>query len=90
MGKKVSVKKVSVQGVEVSISEDALDDFELLEDLAAMQDGDGSRLPAVFRRLTGEDYKRILEELRGDNGRVSVTAATEFITELFKAVAPNA
>lgn len=84
-----AAKTVTVSGVKVTVSADALDDFELLDDLASLQDGNGSRLPAILRRLVGDEYKRVLDDLRAENGRVTVVRASEFITELFKEIAPN-
>ena len=87
--KKSDVRVVTISGVKVSVAADVLDDFELLDDLSSLQDGNGSRLPAILKRLVGDDYKRVLDGLRSDSGRVSVTSASEFITELFKEIAPN-
>ncbi len=80
---------VSVDGVSVTVSPDALDDFELLDDLSGLQDGNAAKLPSILRRLAGDDYKRILDELRGDAGRVSVKRATEFIGDLIQEISPN-
>ena len=83
------VSTVTIQGITVKVDKDALDDFELLDDLAQMQDGDGARIASIARRLFGDDFKAVMDGLRGENGRVSVEATSEFIGELLAALAPN-
>jgi hypothetical protein len=79
-----------VKPITVTVVEDALDDFELLDDLRAVQDdNDPSRFPSLIRRLLGDDYRDVMNELRGTNGRVSVAVGTEFVWELFRALNPN-
>lgn len=80
---------VTIKGITVSVEKDALDDFELLDDLAKMQDGDGARIASVAHRLFGDEFKTVMDGLRGENGRVSVTAASEFISELLAAISPS-
>ena len=83
------VSTVTIQGITVSVEKDALDDFELLDDLAKMQDGESARLASVAHRLLGDDFKTVMDGLRGENGRVSLEAASGFISELLTALAPN-
>lgn len=83
------VSTVTIKGITVNVDKDALDDFELLDDLAKMQDGHGARLASVAHRLFGDDFKTVMDGLRGENGRVSVEVASEFISELLAALAPN-
>lgn len=91
-GKKrtVPAKRVALRGVVVTVPEDALDDFEVLDDIRAVQDDeDASRLPALLRRLVGDDYKRVMNALRGANGRVSLEVGSQFVMELFEALNPS-
>lgn len=83
------VSTVTIKGVTVRVDKDALDDFELLDDLAKMQEGEGARLASVAHRLFGEDFKTVMDGLRGENGRVSVETASEFIGEVITALSPN-
>lgn len=80
---------VTIKGVTVTVEKDALDDFELLDDLAKMQDGDGARIASVAHRLFGDEFKKVMDGLRGENGRVSVETASEFISELLAAISPS-
>ena len=83
-------RKVTVAGREWTVSRDALDDFELLDDLGAIEDGNAGRLPRVMRRLLGDEYKDALDHLRDeDTGRVAVEPAAEFISDLLGGLNPN-
>lgn len=83
------VSTVTIKGVTVRVEKDALDDFELLDDLAKMQDGDGARITSVAHRLFGDDFKAVMDGLRGENGRVSVEGASTFIGEVLAALNPS-
>ena len=80
---------VKIEGMRLTVLNEALDDFELLDDLAKMQDGESARLASVAHRLFGDDFKKVMDGLRGENGRVSLEAASGFISELLAALAPN-
>lgn len=85
-------KVVTVRGKEWSVPLDALDDFELLDDLNALdQRDDPTRLPAVLRRLLGGDqWKLAMEVLREkESGRVRTEAGASFVMELIQALNPN-
>lgn len=85
-------KNVTLRGISVFVADDALNDFELLDDLAQIQTAEGSaRMPGMLRRLVGEDgYLAVMTGLRNkDTGRVPVDLAAEFIAEIFAAIAPN-
>ncbi|HEY9467880.1 MAG TPA: hypothetical protein VIR54_32525 [Vicinamibacterales bacterium] len=85
-------RKVTLDGVTVTVMDDALDDFELLDDLGELQRDkkQAARLPRILRQLVGDDsYHVVMDGLRGTNGRVSVTAASEWIKKLFEAINPN-
>ena len=81
----------TVRGVEWTVPADALDDFELLDDLNALdQKNDVTRMPSVLRRLLGDQWREAMELLRDkDSGRVSVESGAEFVFELMGALNPN-
>jgi len=87
----VDARRTNVGGITVTVTEEALDDFELLDDIrAAGDDGDASRLPSLLRRLVGDDYKRILNELRDPvTRRVSAKRGSQFVWDVFGALNPN-
>lgn len=80
---------VTHKGVTVTVAIDALDDFELLDDIGAVEGGNAARLPSLLRRLIGEDYKPVLDAIRGDSGRVKIEDASAYIGNLLGAIAPN-
>lgn len=82
--------EIIIQGMKLRIAEDAKDDFELLDDLAAIQTSqEGGRFPRVLRRLVGDQYDAVMEHLRGANGRVSLKDGIRFVTDLVKELNPN-
>jgi len=79
--------RITLDGVTISVPDDARDDFELLAAIAQMDDAHarGSDkvlvyFPEVLRRLTGEaGWRTVMNGLRGDNGRVKVERAVDFL-----------
>lgn len=89
--RKAPARRVTVRDIEVAVLDEALNDFEVLDDLRAAQDqNDPSRGPALLRRIAGDaQYKTILESLRGPHGRVTVEDGMSFVWDLIKALNPN-
>lgn len=81
--------RVTYMGATVTIEDDALDDFELLDDIGALQQGDPARLPSVLRRLVGDQWREVMVALRGENGRVSIESGGQFVSEVLGAIAPS-
>lgn len=83
-------RSVTLRGVTVTVPDDALNDFEFLDDLRALDvDGNASRLPSILRRLVGDDYRQVMDALRGENGRVTIESGADFIKELLEAISPE-
>lgn len=84
----IPASRVAIRGVVVTVPHEALDDFEVLDDMRALQDEeDASRMPALLRRLIGDDYKRVLNALRDPStGRVKVEDGTKFVWDLIGAL----
>lgn len=81
---------VTVRGVELTVDREAFDDFELLDDLNALENGSPQRLPSVLRRLVGDQWGKVMDGLRDkDTGRVSAEAGAGFVGELMEALNPN-
>lgn len=80
---------VTLSGVTVKVSDEALNDFEILDELRALGMGHMVALPALLRRLVGDDQDRVLDALRGENGRVTITAGHRFVMTLLGALNPN-
>lgn len=83
--------KVEVRGIAITIPADALDDFELLDDLNALEEGNATRLPAVLHRLVDKDtYKALMDAVRDpDTGRVTTERGVGLVGEILQAAAPN-
>lgn len=88
--RRVPARRATVSGIEVTVADEALDDFELLDDFRGLSDSDASRLPSVLRRMVGNDYKRIMNELRDPaTGRVTASVGSQFVYDTVRAFNPN-
>lgn len=77
-------------GYEVALDDDALDDWELLCGLVAVEKGDNAAIVGVADRLLSPDERaKLLAHLRNSLGRVSITAMAQCIAELLNTEAPG-
>jgi hypothetical protein len=85
--------EVTLDGVTLHVPKEALDDFELLDELGRIQSGkqaSSANLPSILRRLVGVEYTKVLDALRDkESGRVPVEPAVRFTINIFKALNPN-
>lgn len=71
-------------GFRFSIDDEARDDMELLEKLAALSKGDVSVLPDTLVLFLGEEQKKKLyDHCRGKSGRVSSKAVMVELEDIF-------
>ena len=56
------MKGKTSSGFEYELNEEALDDYELLEDLCEMDAGNMSKMSSVMNRLIGAEQKERLKE----------------------------
>lgn len=71
-------------GFTYTLDPEALDDYELLEELCDIDNGDTSKITVAAKRLLGsEQMKDLKEHLRNDQGRVPATKMIEEITQIF-------
>lgn len=74
-------------GFEFKVDEDALNDFEILEDIESYQNGNQAAIISLSRRFLGiQQYESLKEFTRGENGRVSATEMDKEITAIMNAV----
>lgn len=79
---------IEVQGIPCEFNDLALNDFEMLEQLAAMKDGDITALVAVSRGIFGEEQlANIKNSLRDESGIVTLEAVNEFVYQAIMAAA---
>lgn len=86
-----SVLTVTLRDVDWTIEPEALDDFELLDDIRETEVGNATRLPSVLNRLLGaEQSRKAMDVLRDKTtGRVSIEAGAEFVGEIFEELNPS-
>ena len=72
-------------GFEFEIVPDAFDDWELIELLAEVGDGNLLKVPAVLNRLIGAESAKALKEHCRVDGRVTIKAMDAELTEILKA-----
>jgi len=84
-------KQVTISGVTVTVDNDALNDFELLDDLRAIDvEKNAARLPGILRKLVGDSFGDVMNALRDEKtGRVTIESGTEFVKDLFEVLNPN-
>lgn len=77
-------------GLTVTVLTDALDDFELLDRLATLEQNP-AQIPGVLRQAVGDDqFAVVMDALRDKaTGRVSMEAGVGFFRDLFGALNPN-
>lgn len=77
-------------GFEFLLSDDVMDDYELLEVLSSIDTGDYTLVPKMVEMLLGKEQKESLKDhLRNKNGKVSVKGMMEEVMEIFKESTPG-
>lgn len=87
--RQASARRTTIDGITVTVTDESLDDFELLDDLLQMEKQNIARLPSIAQRLFGDDYPTVMDGLRDKNGRVSIERASSFIRDVFGVLNPN-
>lgn len=72
----------TLSGFAYSIPDEAIDDYELLEALTAVDKGDSGEIITVVDKLLGMDQKKALFEHIRKDGRVSAKKVVGVITEI--------
>lgn len=73
-------------GFEFKLEDEALDDYELLETLQEIDEGDFLKTTKMVTMLLGPDQRDSLKDhIRGKNGRVSVEKMMSEVMEIFEA-----
>lgn len=87
---KSSIKKITVQGITLSVDPELFDDYEIVEDLYDVQSGENPlKSVPLLRRLLGDKYEEVKAALRGEDGRITGETLDGFLTELMEAANPN-
>lgn len=78
------------RGFEFQIEEEALDDMELLDALVDIDNGRTDKISTVCVKLLGKEQRaRLYDFLRGENGRVKASDASQAVYEILAACAPG-
>ena len=81
------MKGITSSGFEYNLDETALDDYELLEDLCQLDNGNTARTISALNRLLGTEQKdQLKEHLREENGRVPASKMMVEMAEIFNSV----
>ena len=81
------MKGKTASGFEYEVDEKALDDYELLEDLAEVSDGREGRIGSVIDRLLGKEQKeRMKDFLRDGSGKVAASKMIQEVKDIFEAL----
>ena len=78
--------KIVVDGIIIEIPRERLEDMETLEAMSDIQEGNALKIVPLFRRIFGDDYKRIKAELKGDSEILSVETMTNWFTKAMEAL----
>ncbi len=85
-----TIKTVEINGFELDIDVSVFADFEFLESLADVANGEPANVIRPFRMLfAGDTYQKVKDHLRDEDGRVPVKAMSAFLSKVVKAAAPN-
>ena len=88
MSKKISGSTST--GFKYSLDEDDLDDMELLEVLADVNDGDVMKTPKLLEMMLGEEQKKnIYNHCRSKKGKVPTKALTNELNDIFKSASDS-
>lgn len=70
-------------GFRYELDEKNMDDYELLENLCDIDNGDIAKIPATARQLLGdEQLKALKDHVRNEEGRVSANKMFEEISQI--------
>lgn len=79
---------LEVWGISAETSKDAFDDWDVLETLYDLSEGDGTRVVGLMRAIFGkEQAKRIVGEIRAAKGDARATTVNAWLMEAFDAIA---
>lgn len=83
---KSKYRNVTVDGLSLRIPKDAFDDMEVADLLGEMEDGNIFAFPKLAKRIFGDEYKKVIEHLKGKDGRTKVSDACDFFNKTMKAI----
>lgn len=92
-GRELDGFAVTLHGITVYVPIEAINDFELMDDLNRLQSGDVrnvTSVASVLRGFIGEDFKPAMDAIRDpETGRVTIEAGTRFLFDVIRGINPN-
>lgn len=80
------IKGKTTSGFAFTLDDGVLDDWEILEALNDIDEGDSTKVVAVLKHLLSDDqYKALKDHLRGENKRVKVTDMVAALQDILSA-----
>lgn len=78
------IKGKTESGFEYTLDPEKVDNYELLEAIAAFEvDGDGLQFPKVLNLLLGDQVKALKEHVRNENGVIKTKDLIKEVAEIF-------
>lgn len=85
-----NIKTVEIDGLSIDVDAAVFQDYEFLEALSEVADGQPASIVRPFRMLfAGDAYQAVKDHLRDEDGRVPVKAMSVFLSKVVKATVPN-
>jgi len=85
-----NIKTVEIDGLSIDVDTAVFQDYEFLEALSEVTDGQPASIVRPFRMLfAGDAYQAVKDHLRDEDGRVPVKAMSVFLSKVVKATVPN-
>jgi hypothetical protein len=85
-----NIKTVEIDGLSIDVDAAVFHDYEFLEALSEVTDGQPASIVRPFRMLfAGDAYQAVKDHLRDEDGRVPVKAMSVFLSKVVKATVPN-
>lgn len=92
-GRELDGFAVTLHDITVHVPLEAINDFELMDDLNRLQSGDVrnvTSVASVLRGFIGEDFKPAMDAIRDpETGRVTIEAGTRFLFDVIRGINPN-
>jgi hypothetical protein len=83
----MTIKGKTKSGFEYEVEKEAGDDWELVEDLSNARTNGYALISAAHRLVgNGEQYSRLKDHCRGENGRVSEMKMSSEMTDIITAL----
>lgn len=77
------LKGTTSTGFKFKLDESVLNDYELLELIAEVEDNPAI-ITKIVKKVLGKETEKLKDHVRDENGRVSTERMNEEITEIFK------